>query len=175
MFLFLSLISYLMYHDDPPVIFAYHKGEVISGSLLNYARGKSVYVCRPSNSTIPVRISQLDKFKCDDITNNTIYVYPNSTDLQEVYNLNSTQPNIIHEELVSDINDVCTIIQNHKESLILVTDHYPEFKKVGYSNPFTPGVWNCFFFILFTLSFIIWSMIHYANIDVQTRFAKKLY
>lgn len=171
MFLFLSLISYLMFHDDPPVIFAYRENGDISGSLLSNVKNKPVYIFRPSNSTTPVRISNLDKFSCVD--KSKIYVYQNSTDLQDIYNLNSTQHNI-YEELVSSLDGICDKIKKG-ESLVIVTDHYPEFKKVGYSNPFTPGVWNCFFFILFTLSFIIWSMIHYANIDVQTRFAKKLY
>ena len=180
MFLIFSLISYLIFQDDPPVIFAYSLAEGVdfSGSLVKAAEGKNVYIYRPSNANVTVRVSQLEQFKSScSIELDKIYVYQNSTDLQTIYNSNSTSGKII-EELVSaaNISGMCNDIKNHaSEGIVLVTDHYPEFKKVGYSNPFTPGVWNCFFFILFTLSFVIWSMIHYANIDVQTRFAKKLY
>lgn len=179
MFLILSLITYKIFQDDPPVIFAYCKDVSFTGSLFKYVEdnNKAVYIYRPINSTIKVRISQISSFSCDPITTDKIYVYQNSTDLQEIYNLNSTRKNI-YETLVSSdsLAGMCDEIKKHEsDGIIIVTDHYPEFKKVGYSNPFTPGVWNCFFFILFTLSFVIWSMIHYANIDVQTRFAKKLY
>ena len=97
-------------------------------------------------------------------------MYPNSTDLETLVN---SPGYTITEVNVNSTIDACSKLA--EGGLVIATDHYPEFKKVGKSNPFTPGVWNCFFFIIFTISFIIWSMIHYSNIDVQTRFAKKLY
>lgn len=174
----LSLISYIVLENDPPVIFAYIKDQEITKSLYEtFEDKKNAFIIRPSRSNVTIRISKLDTFKTCDIGLDQVYVYQNSTELQQIYDLNGTSGYTVQEEIIDTFDKgTCEIIKNKQSDvLVIVTDHYPEFPKVGYSNPFTPGVWNCFFFILFTLSFIIWSMIHYANIDVQTRFAKKLY
>lgn len=175
----LSLISYIVLENDPPVIFAYIKDQEITKSLYEtFEDKKNAFIIRPSRSNVTIRISKLDTFKdtCK-IGLDKVYVYQNSTELQQIYDKNGTTGYTVQEQIIDGFDaDACNYITDKDSNvLVIVTDHYPEFPKVGYSNPFTPGVWNCFFFILFTLSFIIWSMIHYANIDVQTRFAKKLY
>lgn len=173
MLFILSLITYKVFLNDPPVIFLYKKETTFSESILKAVQnnGNKATLVRPTSSNFSVRISNLDQITSCGVSLSNIYVYPNSTDLETICNNPSeyriTQVNI------SYYTDACDLFKS--DDLIIATDHYPEFKKVGKSNPFTPGVWNCFFFIIFCLSFIIWSMIHYANIDVQTRFAKKLY
>ncbi|KAK8893717.1 hypothetical protein M9Y10_022145 [Tritrichomonas musculus] len=173
MFYILSLIAYKVFLNDPPVIFLYN-GKDIKGSIIDAVEenNKIATLIRPSTSNISVRISNIDELSnCNNtIDLNKIFVYPNSTDLETLVN---SPGYTITEVNVNSIADACSKLT--EGGLVIATDHYPEFKKVGKSNPFTPGVWNCFFFIIFCLSFIIWSMIHYANIDVQTRFAKKLY
>lgn len=175
MFYILSLITYKVFLNDPPVIFLYKNGEPISGSIIDAVENsnKRATLIRPSTSNISVRISNINELSnCNNnIDLNKIFVYPNSTDLETLVN---SPGYTITEVNVSSIREACSKLLT-TQGLVIATDHYPEFKKVGKSNPFTPGVWNCFFFIIFCLSFIIWSMIHYANIDVQTRFAKKLY
>ena len=174
MFLILSIISYKVFTNDPPVILAYNKDGGIAGSLVDAVKNaKSATIIRPTSSSITIRVSSLDSSFCD-LELDQVYVYPNTTDLEKVYGLNGTDGISITEFNADSIESACDAIVNGT-GLIIAAEHYPEFPKVGYSNPFTPGVWNCFFFIIFCLSFIIWSMIHYANIDVQTRFAKKLY
>ncbi|KAK8895066.1 hypothetical protein M9Y10_023508 [Tritrichomonas musculus] len=173
MFYILSLITYKVFLNDPPVIFLYKKDATFSGSILEAveSNGKTATLVRPSSSNLSVRISNIAQIQTAcSISLSDIYVYPNSTDLETICNTPGYQITQIN---ISSYEDACDFLKQN--ILVIATDHYPEFKKVGYSNPFTPGVWNCFFFIIFCLSFIIWSMIHYANIDVQTRFAKKLY
>ena len=176
MFIILSFIAYYVYQNDPPVIFAYNKDGVIKDSLYENAKkakdsGHTITIIRPDSSKIPIRISNINSFNC--VPYDQIFVFPNNTDLQKI--VDEFQPEEVNVN-IDKLGDICDTFKNYENNgLVIVTDHYPEFKKVGYSNPFTPGVWNCFFFIIFTISFIIWSMIHYSNIDVQTRFAKKLY
>lgn len=169
-----SIISYTIYDNDPPVVLAYKNGEPLTGSLLDLVSSNKENLLLITISK-PVRKSTIqDTFAGSPCTGKSIstsntYVYPHYPDFPTLLtNYASKVSN------VESIDEFCQLVDD--KSLIIIGENVAENSpKAGYSNPFTPGVWNCFFFIIFTISFVIWAMIHYANIDVQTKFAKKLY
>ncbi|OHS94490.1 hypothetical protein TRFO_11114 [Tritrichomonas foetus] len=168
----LSLISYSIYTNDPPVVFAYHKTTPITENDFDsfYNAHKNDIIVIRSNGTL--RKSQIAEYigvQCEGGA---------SVDLSRVrvYKPTSQLPSILEGENVRPVGSaqqVCDILKEDYQ-YIVAAEATPTVGKVGYSNPFTPGVWNCFFMIIICIAFIIWSMIHYASIDVQTRFAKKI-
>jgi formate-dependent nitrite reductase membrane component NrfD len=55
---------------------------------------------------------------------------------------------------------------------VIAAETVPTFS-YGVANPFTVNVWNAFFVSVALLFLAIWAVYHFAQIDVQTRFAPK--
>ena len=180
MFFLFSLISYTVYVNDPPIVLATVPGTEVSNinTLTEFynqysTSGQGIIIRTPPDH--PIRKAQIREFNTDSCTdkialNNTL-VFRNTTELNA---LSAAHQDIVHN--VATVQEACTLInQMDNIAFIIVGEGNPT--QIGYhkANPFLPGVWNCFFACILVIAFIIWSMIHYANIDVQTRFSKKLY
>lgn len=115
----------------------------------------------------------------------TLYVFPNSSVVWRAANKTYEECTEIEEKSGIKDETVCAVASNVTDGtelaewftrttgrLVVISEAEPKLK-YGLPNPFTPNVWNCFFYFLLMIVLISWAMSHYATIDVQTRFAKK--
>lgn len=113
------------------------------------------------------------------------YVFPNSSVIWRAANKTYEECTEIEDKSGITGQTVCAVVSNVTDAreladlfasaagrLIVISEAEPKLK-YGLPNPFTPNVWNCFFYFLLMIVLISWAMSHYATIDVQTRFAKK--
>ena len=123
------------------------------------------------------------KFDASGLTD--AYVFPNSSVIWRAANKTYETCTEIEDQSGITPENVCAVVNNITDTtelaglfanatgrLIVISEAEPKLK-YGLPNPFTPNVWNCFFYFLLMIVLISWAMSHYATIDVQTRFAKK--
>lgn len=73
---------------------------------------------------------------------------------------------------VTDENFAGYLNQVPADTTVIIFEKQPEVS-YGVANPFTPTIWNCFFYFLLMIVLICWAMKHFATISVQEKFAKK--
>ena len=183
MFALLTLLSYTSFRPDPPVVLVQPAGSI---------------KIEPGNTTLADVANELTKdtkiliLKTDfPLRRNTTlegaaldnaYVFLNSSVILEKVNSTYTDCKSISDP--KDVTDVtCGIVENVSAEnftdfwsltgRVIVASEIEPVLKYGLANPFTPNVWNCFFYFLLMIVLVCWAMSHYATIDVQTRFAKK--
>ena len=183
MFALLTLLSYTSFRPDPPVVL------VQPGSIK----------IEPGNTTLADVANKLTKdtkiliLKTDfPLRRNTTlegaaldkaYVFLNSSVILEKVNSTYTDCKSISDPTKVTADVTCGIVANvstedfkgfwNETDYVIVASEIEPVLKYGLANPFTPNVWNCFFYFLLMIVLVCWAMSHYATIDVQTRFAKK--
>ena len=187
MFALLSLLSYTSFRPDPPVILVKPVApiKIEAGTTMEQLAGElkkdtKILILKTDFSLRKSDNSTLESVNLDDT-----YVFLNSSELFDAVNTTYDKCDIISTP--DDVTDqvTCGIVSNVSTTdfsafweksaagYVIVASEIEPALKYGLANPFTPNVWNCFFYFLLMIVLVCWAMSHYATIDVQTRFAKK--
>lgn len=171
MFCLFSLLSYVIVPNLPPIMLVRNS----DGSEIDAQESFSSVISKiqdNANVTI-IRIngSLRTQSEIQSLTSGItgFYVFRN----ESIKSLLSREKTYLQTNL--EAIDAKTAVE---ESVIagnytFVMEDYPVYDKL-ITNPFTAPVWNCLILIVFLIIILSWAVYQYANIEVQTRFAKKI-
>ena len=171
MFCLFSLLSYVIIPNQPPLIL-YRNGE---GSEIE---GKDSFadVTKkiPEDASITVIRINGSLRTNEEITNvisgtTNFYAFKN----ESMKSILSRKNAYLLTNM--DESDAKTAVANAvtANNYTFVLEEYPVYDRL-ITNPFTAPVWNCLILIIFLILILSWAMYQYANIEVQTKFDKKI-
>ncbi|KAH0792537.1 hypothetical protein GPJ56_003522 [Histomonas meleagridis] len=167
----LSFISYVIYPNQPPVLLV----KLPTGVAVNTSQPLDTLISSiPKSVNVVVMTTQTPIRTHEQITTvlgtaTDFYVYKN----QSIITLLSRSATNYTTNLT--ITDVQAKVQaTPSTDYIFITENYPQLGSIGVTNPFTKPVWNCLILIIFLILIMIWAIIQYQDIQVQTTFSKKI-
>ena len=166
-----SLISYVIVPNQPPVLLV----KVPTGITINTTQPLSTLISSIQTDVNVVVLTTQTPIRTQQQINNVLgsatgfYLYQNQS-ISSILSRSATNytTNLTVTEAQQKIQTTAAT------SYIFVTEDYPQLGDIGVTNPFTKPVWNCLILIIFLILIIIWAIIQYADIQVQTTFSKKI-
>ena len=159
---FLSILGFVSYQPNFPISLG---SEPPSDTI------KSIKDIITQDTTKTVYVFQVPQLHESDLSDASIsgisgYVYPAETVLRNEYSN-------IEYQTVADFAELASAISSHSsDPWIVVQASSVEIHK-DYTNYWVPAVWNSFLAIVIFIALCACSITYFANISVQTKFAKR--